>query len=380
MSQSDNQRQQDLPPPYVIKSDLPDRYPRGWFCIGADYEFANKPMQLDYFGTSLVAYRGEETGELHVLDAFCPHMGANLADGCVKGESVICPFHEWSWGSDGFCNDIPYASSIPARARIKRWPTMEINELCYVWHDHDGGMPIPEQAIPQDEEVAEEGWTPWVIRRVPVPNNCRELIDNMADKAHFGPVHGAPSIDTFVNISEGHTYTQIQETKSEYMGEAKSLATYYGPGYMIHHQHITGGTAYEPHRFMSLVMNVPTSPESFEFLAGFKERIPEGMEGDREAQIAYVNEQMTGAEERGVFADMRIWQNKRPIDNPILCDGDGPVTRLRQWYQQFLVPVDQVPEVLAERKVYDKSEPRIEWPENAALMEAAIAEAAIANS
>ena len=61
MSQNDNQ--QDLPPPYVIESSLPTRYPRGWFCIGADYEFTNKPMQLDYFGTSLVAYRGEEAGE-----------------------------------------------------------------------------------------------------------------------------------------------------------------------------------------------------------------------------------------------------------------------------------------------------------------------------
>lgn len=367
---SSNDQQQDLPPPYIIESSLPSRYPRGWFCIGADYEFNNKPMQLDYFGTSLVAYRGEETGELHVLDAFCPHMGANLADGCVKGDSVVCPFHEWSWGGDGICNDIPYANSIPARARIKSWPTMEINELVYVWHDPDGALPIPEQAIPQDEEVSEDGWTPWVIRRVPVPNNARELIDNMADKAHFGPVHGAPSVDVFVNICEGHTYTQLQETKTEFMGDAKSRATYFGPGYMIHHQNITGGTAYEPHRFMSLVMNVPTSMDSFEFLAGFKERIPEGMEGDRDAQIAYVNERMAEAEERGVFADMRIWQNKIPINNPILCDGDGPVTRLRQWYEQFLVPVEQVSEILKERKVYDKSEPRIEWPANIAEFEA----------
>ena len=356
----------DLPPPYQIESSLPTRYPRGWFCIGAGYEFSGEPTMLNYFGTSLVAYRGEDSKELHVLDAFCPHMGANLADGCVKGDSVICPFHEWSWGSDGMCNDIPYANSIPPRARIKSWPTMEVNELVYIWNDPDGGPPIPEQAIPEDPTVQEDGWTPWVIRRVPIPNNARELIDNMADKAHFGPVHGLPAVDKFINICEGHTYTQIQETNTEYMGKAQSTATYHGPGYMIHHQKMSGGSVMEQHNFMSLVMNVPTSMNSFEFLAGFKERIPEGMEDDREAQIDFVKAKMAEGEDRGVFADMRIWQNKTPINNPILCDGDGPVTRLRQWYEQFLVPADQVPDSLKQRKVYDKSEPRLEWPANLA--------------
>ena len=128
---------------------------------------------------------------------------------------------------------------------------MEINELVYIWNDPDGGPPIPEQAIPEDPTVQEEGWTPWVIRRVPIPNNARELIDNMADKAHFGPVHGLPAVDKFINICEGHTYTQIQETNTEYMGKAQSTATYYGPGYMIHHQKMSGGSVMEEHNFMS---------------------------------------------------------------------------------------------------------------------------------
>ena len=46
---------QAIPEPYVIQGSLPDRYPRGWFCIGTDYEFTSIPTKLDYFGTSLVA-------------------------------------------------------------------------------------------------------------------------------------------------------------------------------------------------------------------------------------------------------------------------------------------------------------------------------------
>ncbi|MCZ6829704.1 MAG: Rieske 2Fe-2S domain-containing protein [Gammaproteobacteria bacterium] len=346
---------QALPEPYVIEGSLPDRYPRGWFCIGTDYEFTSIPVKLDYFGTSLVAYRGQNSGQVHILDAYCPHMGANLAGAgsCIQGDSVICPFHAWRWGSDGVCNDIPYAKKIPAKARIRSWPVLEENQLVYVWHDPDGGEPMEEQRIPRDEQVFEDGWTPWVIRRAQVESNCRELIDNMADKAHFGPVHGSEEITLFTNISEGHKYTQLMNGRSP-MGTMESEATYYGPGYMIHrltHQLATGETS----RFMSLVMNVPTSLESFEFLAGFKYPVPPGSEGNMVAQIEHVN-QLIDANERGVFADLAIWKDKVTIDNPILCDGDGPLTRLRQWYNQFLVPVDQVPESLSERKVYDKSE------------------------
>jgi 3-ketosteroid 9alpha-monooxygenase subunit A len=341
-----------IPEPYLIEGKLPERYPRGWFCIGTGYEFTSIPRKLDYFGTSLVAYRGADSGEVHVLDAYCPHMGANLAGGQVLGDSVICPFHAWSWGADGFCNDIPYADKIPKKARIRSWPVMEENELVYVWNDPDGGPPIEAQRIPREAEIYDENWTPWVIRRVAVQSNCRELIDNMADKAHFVPVHGAEQITFFQNISEGHTYTQLMKGVSM-GGVMDSKATYYGPGYMFHTMRSDMPTG-ETMRFLSLVMNVPTAMDSFEFLAGFKYPVPPGMEGNPVAQIDFVN-QTIDDNVQGVFADLAIWQDKVTIDNPLLCDGDGPVTRLRHWYNQFLVPVDEVPTSLGQRKLYDKS-------------------------
>lgn len=107
-------------------------------------------------------------------------------------------------------------------------------------------------------------------------------------------------------------------------------------------------------RFLSLVMNVPTGMDSFEFLAGFKFPVPPGMDGNVMAQNNFAN-QLIDENVLGVFADLAIWKDKVTIDIPILCEGDGPVTRLRQWYDQFLGPVQQVPAALAERKVHDKS-------------------------
>jgi hypothetical protein len=37
----------------------------------------------------------------------------------------------------------------------------------------------------------------------------------------------------------------------------------------------------------------------------------------------------------GYFQDVAIWEHKRWQDEPILCDGDGPIGDLRRWYAQF---------------------------------------------
>jgi len=37
----------------------------------------------------------------------------------------------------------------------------------------------------------------------------------------------------------------------------------------------------------------------------------------------------------GLEADIPIWENKRFVKNPMLCDGDGPIAEFRRWATQF---------------------------------------------
>ena len=62
----------------IEASPIADRYARGWHCLGlaADYK-DGKPHTVNAFGSRLVAYLGED-GQVHVLDSYCPHMGADL--------------------------------------------------------------------------------------------------------------------------------------------------------------------------------------------------------------------------------------------------------------------------------------------------------------
>ena len=61
-------------------------------------------------GEQVAVFRGQD-GKAYVLDAYCPHLGANLAvGGRVVGSCIECPFHGWQFrGNDGKCTKIPYA-------------------------------------------------------------------------------------------------------------------------------------------------------------------------------------------------------------------------------------------------------------------------------
>ncbi|OXH81003.1 Rieske (2Fe-2S) protein, partial [Burkholderia multivorans] len=76
---------------------FPMDIPFGWFCIGYSDEVAVGDVKpLRYFGKDLVMFRGE-SGEIGVLDAYCPHLGAHMGHGgTVEGDSLRCPFHHWA--------------------------------------------------------------------------------------------------------------------------------------------------------------------------------------------------------------------------------------------------------------------------------------------
>ena len=130
----------------------PSRFARGWHCLGLANAFRDgdppRPHAVQAFGTKLVVF-ADAGGELHVLDAFCRHMGGDLTTGTIKGDQVACPFHDWRWGGDGRCAQIPYARRVPPAARTRSWLTLERNGQLFVWHDPEGNPPPDEVTIPR---------------------------------------------------------------------------------------------------------------------------------------------------------------------------------------------------------------------------------------
>ena len=61
----------------------------------------------------------------------------------VSGKCIECPFHGWLFdGETGKCVKIPYSKGkVPDQAKVKAWPTLEVNGYILVWHDAEGREP-----------------------------------------------------------------------------------------------------------------------------------------------------------------------------------------------------------------------------------------------
>lgn len=300
-------------------------YPHGWFMICFSDELGPGDVkQLRYFGEAMVLYRGED-GQARIFDAFCPHLGADLAaGGKVVGNDIVCPFHAWRFDGGGQCVEIPYCERIPKGAELRSWPVTERNGLIFVWY-HPGNA-APEFDVPVLPNDTEEGWLPWRHSILRIKTHSREIVENVVDLGHFAPVHGT-HVDVFENDFVDHKAIQRTRGIAYPRGGGKDRfeleATYYGPGYQI-----SDMRGY----LHSMLVNAHTMVDenTLDLRFGVTVKPREGMDVGEDLLRMYVDNLTTG-----FLEDVQIWENKTFRARPLLCADDGPIMRLRRWYAQF---------------------------------------------
>jgi 3-ketosteroid 9alpha-monooxygenase subunit A len=92
--------------------------------------------------------------------------------------------------------------------------------------------------------------------------------------------------------------------------------------------------------------HVPTSQNSFKLMYGLKVLKPEGVD---EKTTDYIGKRYTQMFGDGFMQDVNIWLTKAPVQNPLLCEEDGPVYQLRRWYEQFYVDLAEVTDEMTDR-------------------------------
>lgn len=300
-------------------------FANGWFVVAFSDELAVGGVQpIRYFASDLVLFR-TESGAATILDAHCPHMGAHFGyDSVVKGERIECPFHAWQFGRDGKCAHIPYQDEIPRKARVRSWPTAELNGLIFVWHHREGAAPTWQ--IPTIDEHNADGWTDWSHSRMDIKTHPREIIENVADKQHFPRVHRT-NITRFENVFEDHKATQLAEgiayPRPGQVDNFKITATYFGPGYQVSWMHGV---------LSSVLVNAHTPIDDNLLHLRFGVMIRDTGSAKRNEQFAggYI-ENLT----KGFLEDVSIWEHKVYRTSPLLLKNDGPIGKVRRWYGQF---------------------------------------------
>src|SRR5205823_14340121 len=120
------------------------------------------------------------------------------------------------------------------------------------------------------------------------------------------------------------------------------------PGYQITQMQAEMGEL----KIDSILLNchVPITTHSFELRFGMLVRKMKGMS---EEMVRQISDTYIQATQQGFYQDVAIWDNKVRIDNPLLCEGDGPIYQLREWYRQFYLDAGAVAEEMRKRNVIE---------------------------
>jgi len=328
-------------------------YPRGWFMIAAAGEITDKPVPLHFFGRDFVAYRGE-SGRVYLVDAYCPHMRVHLArnttsyivrDGeQIQGESIRCAGHGWRFDAQGQCDDIPYSThGIPKAACIKTFPVVEKAGCIWMWNDEEGGTPDFDLPAFDEWDSEEQGWVRWRLDHLgTLPVHPQEILDNMADLAHFIPVHGSRDVLYFENEYQDHVMMQRfgagHRTLVSGSDDVLVNDTWYtGPGILL--SKMDG-----MHPSVIMICNTPV--EDGEVRVWYALAVKVGEERASEAGVSMARTYQDVALE--AFAqDFELWQHKQAAINIMQVPDDGPFHKGRIWHRQFYHPREQVPGIRA---------------------------------
>eukprot|EP00854_Cymbomonas_tetramitiformis_P005512 gene5512-6678_t len=307
----------------------PQPYPNGWYSLIESHTVKRGcVVEVRAVGKVFAIFRGE-SGKLNVIDAYCPHLGANLAiGGKVKGECLSCPFHDWCIDGTGHVSHVPYSDNPPKLSNIKQYtykeyygmknancPQNAILSVCMAFSPYvnvrhpssvrwltwcfrgsrggvfdtnsEGGPPAYE--LPDFEEIDKA-----VYRGSHYPRDLRmhiqEFAENSADLRHFNCIHSSFTLPW--------TDIQVPGIKVNFEASWEKNAE---------HKHIC-----------HLYTDEWTTLFGYQVMG----------KGCVTAKVWFLGP--AGMWQNDIF----IWENKILL-NPLLVKGDGPIMALRRWYKQF---------------------------------------------
>ncbi len=122
-----------------------DRFPdcpASWYLFCRTRDLRQGPFSREILGRRLVAFL-TAGGQVVVLDARCAHFGADLGGGCVVGDLLQCPFHNWRYNKEGRCVRIPDTTDVPEFARVRSYPAVERHGFVFFFNSNAALFPLP---------------------------------------------------------------------------------------------------------------------------------------------------------------------------------------------------------------------------------------------
>ncbi|HEY6599863.1 MAG TPA: Rieske 2Fe-2S domain-containing protein, partial [Pseudomonadales bacterium] len=157
------------------------------------------PMRVKLLGEDYVAFR-DSRGEVGVVEARCPHRGANLFFGRNEACGLRCVYHGWKFDVRGTCVDVPtsppeIAARIMPKASLRALHVREWGDVVWV---HFG-----EQApAPPEFEFATVPPSHRFVSKKLQQCNWAQAVEGGLDTAHFSFLHAGVKNGEKVSLLE----------------------------------------------------------------------------------------------------------------------------------------------------------------------------------
>ncbi len=168
------------------------------------------PLRIQVLGEDLLAFR-DSRGRVGVVDARCPHRGADLFFGRNEDCGLRCVYHGWKFDVDGKCVDLP---NVPARTAqhmnisIRACPTREVADMVWAYL----GPAAPPEQVPHLEVGLVPAERRYVTKKL-VDCNWAQSIEGALDTGHFSFLHmPAPSV-----LTGGLPLGQVDRQRMQWM-------------------------------------------------------------------------------------------------------------------------------------------------------------------
>ena len=156
-----------------------------WHPVASLEQLSERPiLPVRLLGEDLVLWRSAD--QIHVWQDLCIHRGARLSLGRTKGETLMCPYHGWTYGTDGRCTHIPTHpnQTPPGKAKVKTYHAQVKYGLIWACLGEPAND-VPVFPEGEDGRFAHALCGPYPHLRAHGPR----LIENFLDAAHFPFVH-----------------------------------------------------------------------------------------------------------------------------------------------------------------------------------------------